>query len=284
MGVGLSSGTDRPGRHLPRRDAPIGSLTGGLSERLRLRPTRGGTIRGRDRRVDGLTFAATIERAAAGLSRRGMCLGDVVGVLAPVSPERFLATYTVMAVGGRALPLCPSTSTADQAAALGETDARLILADAGYTDAAQELAERSRVRQIISFGDSRGATPFEELLLPSPDGSGYNPSRGLFDNGVLGYESTPDGLLTTLYPHNDLLARFTDLRGHLGLGPEDVVAVEDGADEPTGTALVASALWTGACVVAGSDCPPPEGRCVTVRCGRGAPVRVALPEGGSEAF
>lgn len=281
MGVGLSSGTDRPGRHLPRRDAPIGSLTGGLSERLRLRPTRGGTIRRRDRRVDALTFAATVERAAAGLSRRGMCLGDVVGVLAPVGPERFLATYTVMAVGGRALPLCPSTPVGDQAAALGETDARLLLADAGLTGVAQELAERSRVRQIISFGDSRGATPFEELLLPSPDGSGYNPSRGLFDNGVLAYEATPDGLLTTLYPHNDLLARFTDLRERLSLGPEDVVAVEDGADEPTATALVAAALWTGACVATGSDCPPPDGRGVTVRCGRGAPVRVALPEGAA---
>src|SRR6478735_4342069 len=103
MGVGLTSGTGRPGRHLPRRDDPIGSLTGGLCERLRLRNARGGTIRGASGRTDALTFAATVEQAAAGLSRRGLCLGDVVGVLAPVSPDRFLASYTVMAVGGRAL-------------------------------------------------------------------------------------------------------------------------------------------------------------------------------------
>ncbi len=276
MGVGLSSGTGRPGRNLPRRDDPIGSLTGGLCERLRLRQGRGGSIRGEGSRVDALAFAATVERAAAGLSRRGLCLGDVVGVLAPVSPERFLGTYTVMAVGGRALPLSPFSEPDVQCAALTETDARLLVVSADLVPVALELAERSRVRQVIAFGDALGTTSFEDLLRPSPDGTGYSPSRGLFDNGILGYEETGAGLLTTLYPHSDLMARFVALRERLSLTAEDVVYVDEHGEEATRAALVALALWTGACVVAGTDCPAPEGRRVTVRCAP-EPERVAAP-------
>lgn len=277
MGVGLSSGTGKPGRHLPRRDDPIGSLTGGLYERLRLRPARGGSIRGTGRRVDTRSFAARVEQAAAGLSRRGLCFGDVVGILAPVSPDRFLATYTVMAVGGRALPLSTASDLDTQCAALTETDARLLLVSADLTPAALELAERSRVRQVITFGRALGATTFDELLQPSPDGSAYNPARGLFDNGILGYEHTSGGLLTTLYPHNDLMARFSHLRERLELTVDDVVAVDERGDEATRVALVALALWTGACVLAGAECPPPEGRRVTVRCAP-EPERVAYPQ------
>lgn len=280
MGVELSSGTGRSGRHLPRRDDPIGSLTGGLCERLKLRPIRGGTIRGHNRRVDALAFAATVERAAAGLSHRGMCLGDVVGVLAPVGPDRFLATFTVMAVGGRALPLDPDASTDSHAAVLSETDTRLLLVDSRLSHTALELAERSRVRQIISFGDALGTTPFEELLMPSPDGNGYNPVRGLFDNGILAYEPTGDGILTTLYPHSNLMTRFSELRARLALTAEDVVAVDERGDEPTRVVLVALALWSGACVVTGRDCDPPKGRPVTVCCDP-EPVRIALPASGN---
>lgn len=276
MGVGLTSGTGRPGRHLPRRDDPIGSLTGGLCERLRLRPGRGGTIRGRSGRTDALAFAATVEQAAAGLSRRGMCLGDVVGVLAPISPDRFLASYTVMAVGGRALTVSPESDLRTQCRALAETDARLLMVSEELAGRALELAERSRVRQVITFGSALGTTPFKELLLPSPDGNGYSPARGLFDNGHLGYEPAGDDILTTLHTHNDLLARFTELREELALTADDVVAVGEAGDEATRLALVALALWTGACVVAGDDCPPPEGRRVTVACDP-VPTRIGFP-------
>ena len=279
MGVGLTSGTGRPGRHLPRRDDPIGSLTGGLFERLRLRPGQGGSIRGRSGRTDALTFAATIERAATGLSHRGLCLGDVVGVLAPVGSDRFLASYTVMAVGGRVLTVLPESDLDTQCAALTETDARLLFVSEDLAARGLELAERSRVRQVITFGSALGTTPFAELFLPSPDGNGYSPARGLFDNGLLSYEDTGDGMFTTLHTHRDLLARFTELRQSLEPSPDDVVAVDHHGDEATRLALVALALWTGACVVVGQDCPPPQGRAVTVECAP-EPVRVGHPTFG----
>nr|WP_017599476.1 AMP-binding protein [Nocardiopsis sp. EMB25] len=230
--------------------------------------------------MDALTFAATVEQAAAGLSRRGMCFGDVVGVLAPVCPERFLATYTVMSVGGRALPLSTTSDPDTQSAILAETDTRLLLVTEDLAQTALELADRSRVRQVISFGDALGTTSFDELLQPSLDGSGYSPTRGLFDNGILGYERTSDGVLATLYPHSDLMVRFGELRERLELTSDDVVAVDEHGDEPTRVALVALALWTGACVVAGDDSPAPEGRRVTVRCAPD-PVRVAHPHADS---
>src|SRR5690625_1089721 len=85
--------------------APVGSLTGGLLARLRSTAARP-TVTGADGAVaEGVAFAATVERAAAGLGQRGMCPDDIIGVLAPVCPERLTAVYTVMAMGGLALPL-----------------------------------------------------------------------------------------------------------------------------------------------------------------------------------
>lgn len=257
----------------------MGSLTGGLFERLGLRTGRSGTVTDHQgHRVSALTFAGTVERAAAGLSRRGMCLGDVVGVLAPVSPERLTANYTVMAAGGRALPLELTSDLETLSRLLTETDVRLILVAAPLARVALELAERSRVRQIIAFGSAPETTPFTDLLLPSPDGSGYDPARGLFDNGILGYQSTSGGLLTTLYPHSDLMQRFTDLRGRLALNPDDVVAVDPGTDEPTRTALVALALWTGASVITSdtADGEPPSSATV-----HSSPVPVRVGGGAS---
>src|SRR5699024_12421316 len=97
-----------------------------------------------------------------------------------------------MAVGGRALLLDPDASAESHAAVLSETDTRLLLVDAPFSRTALELAARSRVRPLVAFGDALGTTPVEELLMPSPDGRGYSPVRGLFDDGVGGYASTAD--------------------------------------------------------------------------------------------
>lgn len=229
---------------------PVGSLTGGLADRLRRRGGRAVVTPARDGQpVDTLSFAVTVERAAAGLSRRGVCPGDVVGVLAPVSPERHTAIYTVMAVGGIALPLELTSDLETLIEVLTRTDVRLLLVTVPLAGIALELADRSRVRQIIAFGDAPDTTPFGELLLPSPDGSGYDPARGLFDNGILAYQGTADNVLTTLHSHTDLLGTFRRLSADLALTAEDTVAVDPHMPEPLRSALVAVALWNGASVV-----------------------------------
>ncbi|MFC3999484.1 AMP-binding protein [Nocardiopsis sediminis] len=234
---------------------PVGSLTGGLLDRLRRRGGHATVTGHRGRGTDAVTFAGTIERAAAGLSRRGMCPDDVVGVLAPVSPERLTAVYTVLAVGGVALPLELTSDLETLISLLTTVDVRMILVAAPLAGIALELADRSRVRQVIAFGQAPETTPFGELLLPSPDGSGYDPARGLFDNGVMTYEVGPGGLLTTLHAHADLLARFRRMADELEPSADDTVAVDAGMPEPDRAALAAAALWHGASVVtAPGDC------------------------------
>ncbi|WP_157515647.1 AMP-binding protein [Nocardiopsis trehalosi] len=277
-GAGVVSGAGA-GAH------PTGSLTGGLLDRLRRLDERAAVTDSRGRGTDAVAFAATVERAAAGLSRRGMCPDDVVGVLAPVCPERLTAVYTVLAVGGVALPMELTSDLETLIELLTATDVRIILVTAALADIALELADRSRVRQVVAFGAAPDTTPFGELLLPSPDGSDYDPARGLFDNGILGYTAAPSGPRTRLHPHADLARRFRRYAADLRLAPGDTVAVDHRMSEPERAALAAAALWNGASVVtadAGDPCdpcgaPPHDALAalgVTVR-GAPTPVRVA---------
>ncbi|MFC4564669.1 AMP-binding protein [Nocardiopsis mangrovi] len=249
MTVGRRSRVSEP-RWVPGDGGlPVGSLTGGLLDRLRRRGGHATVTDHRGRGTDAVTFAGTVERAAAGLSRRGMCPDDVVGVLAPVSRERLTAVYTVLAVGGVALPLELTSDLETLISLLTTVDVRMILVTAPLAGIALELAERSRVRQVIAFGQAPETTPFGELLLPSPDGSGYDPARGLFDNGVMTYESGSGDVFTTLHTHADLLARFRRMSDELEPAADDTVAVDAGMSEPDRAALAAAALWHGASVV-----------------------------------
>ncbi|WP_046467978.1 AMP-binding protein [Allosalinactinospora lopnorensis] len=262
---------------------PIGTITGGLLDRLRRRGGNATVSDSRGPATDAVAFASTIERAATGLGRRGVCPGDVVGVLAPVSPVRLTAVYTVMAVGGIALPLELASDRETQIDVLTETDARLLLVTASLAGTALGLAERSRVRQVIAFGEAPETTPFEELLLPGTDSGGYDPARGLFNNGILDYQATSEGVVTTLYGHTDLLNLFRRFGAELELSRSDVVAVEPGMAEPARTALAALALWQGVSVVTTAAETEPEIRrdlaaaCATVR---GAPVPTRMAARG----
>ncbi|MFD0775847.1 AMP-binding protein, partial [Streptomonospora algeriensis] len=229
--------------------APVGSLTGGLLARLRRTEARPTVVGAGGTAVGGVEFAATIERAAAGLGRRGMCPDDIIGILAPVCPERLTAVYTVMAMGGLALPLDLDSDLETITEVLTTVDARMILVTAPLAGIARELADRSRVRQVIAFGDAAETTPFSELLQPSPDGSGYDPARGLFDNGILSCSARGSGIETTLHGHRELLSRFHTISRDLSLACRDTVVLDAGADESDRAVLGAAALWAGASVV-----------------------------------
>ncbi|QBI55615.1 AMP-binding protein [Streptomonospora litoralis] len=230
--------------------APVGSLTGGLLARLRSgagRPTVTDAAGGAE---EGVAFAGTVERAAAGLGRRGMCPDDIIGVLAPVCSDRLTAVYTVMAMGGLALPLDLDSDLETITEILTAVDARMILVTTPLAGIARELADRSRVRQVVAFGDAPETTPFGELLQPSPDGSGYDPARGLFDNGILDCSAGESGIHSTLHGHRELLQRFRTTSEALALTPEDTVVLDADADEAQRAVLCAAALWAGASVVA----------------------------------
>lgn len=226
----------------------------GLLERLRSVDGTATISESAGPRTRARAFVSTIERAANGLASRGVCPDDVVAILAPVSPARLTAVYTVMAVGGVALPLAqtePTTASPPQVDLLTATDARLLVATSSLATVALELAERSRVRQVVVFGQAPETTPFEDLL----DSGGTVDHRGsgedAFDSGILEYQAAEDGLGsdTTRHRQADLLQRFRRLDTELGLGPTDVVAVDPAMSEPTRAALVALALWRDVSVV-----------------------------------
>lgn len=230
-----------------RGAAPVGSIVGGLPDRLRRLGFRSGVTDADGTATDSQEFAATARRAAKGLARRGMRPDDVVGVLAPVGTERLTACYATMGAGGRALPLELASDLETLIDVLAATDARIILATAPLALIALELAERSRVRQVISFGTVPETTPFDELLQRADDG--YDPSHGLFSNGIVSYRSAADGVHTTLHGHIELLDRFRRFDADLALTPSDTVLLEPGAPESVRAVLAAVALWNGSSLV-----------------------------------
>src|SRR5215472_16406942 len=107
------------------------------------RPALAGSEEVGDRTYGGL--ASTIQAAAAGLAWRGLRPRDVVGVLVPDA-------------------VCSGLTVADMAAQLADCGARILITARPLAAVALAAADRSWVRQVISFGEAPGAIPFDALL------------------------------------------------------------------------------------------------------------------------
>lgn len=261
-------------RDLPAHGTPAGSLTEGLLERLQSSARTPAVTAADGARTPAIVFAATAERAAAGLVRRGVHPGDVVAVLAPPSPDRLLAVFTALAAGAVVLPLVEG-DPATAAEVLTTTDTRMLLVSEALAPDALALADRSRVRQVVAFGQAPETTPFDELLLPGPEGAEPDRAAGEAGGGLLTYEADARSVRTAVYGQEELLGRFRALDAELALTPEDTVALDAAMAEPEQVALAAVALWSGASVVASPGAPPSELAAlgVTVQ-GSPAPARI----------
>jgi len=109
-------------------------------------------------------FAGTVRAAAQGLGRRGLAEGDTAGVLVQDAASAAIAVYAIRAAGAAACLIRPDASPADIAARLNTCGARLLITSAPLAELAAEGADRSRVRQVIAFGEAAGTTPFSSLL------------------------------------------------------------------------------------------------------------------------
>ncbi len=123
-------------------------------------------------------FARTVRAAAGGLARRGLAEGDTAGVFVQDAASAAIAVNAVRAAGGRACLIRSDAGAADIAARLNACGARVLITSAPLAELAAEGADRSRVRQIIAFGDADGTTPFSSLL-----GSGRHSSSGWQPDG-----------------------------------------------------------------------------------------------------
>jgi hypothetical protein len=113
-------------------------------------------------------FARTVRAAGAGLTRRGLAPGDTAGVFVRDAADAAIAVNAIRAAGAAACLIRSDASAADVAARLNDCGARLLITSAPLAELAAEGADRSRVRQVISFGEAAGTTPFDSLLGSGP--------------------------------------------------------------------------------------------------------------------
>jgi acyl-CoA synthetase (AMP-forming)/AMP-acid ligase II len=194
-------------------------------------------------------LASTLMRAAAGLAWRGLRPRDVVGVYVPDAVCYVLACHAIRAAGGIPCPVSPELSVPEVAGQLADCGARMLLTAQPLAANGLAAADRSWVRQVISFCNAPATTPFSSLLSM---GMLQPPPARPHDLALLPYSRGADG---TLQPagltHLDLAAQLDELAGTAGVTPADVViAAPPVGDGRSYTAVVDHALLHGATVVA----------------------------------
>ena len=194
-------------------------------------------------------LAATVQAAAAGLAWRGVQPRDVVGVYVSDAACYVFAAHAVRAAGGVPMPVASALPVPEMAGQLADCGARMLLTAPPLAAAALAAADRSWVRQVISFGEAPGATQFGTLLRMGT----LRPATGRpHDPALLPYSRQPDGMLGPApLSHHDMSALLHRLDIEAGIGEQDVVlAAPPAGDGRCYTALLDHALLSGATVVA----------------------------------
>jgi acyl-CoA synthetase (AMP-forming)/AMP-acid ligase II len=233
-------------------EAPLGEVT--VTQRLLAVAPPRGEHRALVSGSAGLAFgyadlAATVQAAAAGLAWRGLQSRDVVGVYVPDAACYVLAAHAIRAAGGVPAPVAPVLTVPEMAGQLADCGARMLITSSALAAVGLAAADRSWVRQVISFGEAAGAMPFGSLL-----GLGSmrpTPVRA-HDIALLPYLRRGDGTLhQNAVTHLDLTAELLRLGAQAQLTERDVVlAAPPAGDGCTYTALLDHALLRGATVAA----------------------------------
>jgi acyl-CoA synthetase (AMP-forming)/AMP-acid ligase II len=194
-------------------------------------------------------LAATIQRAAAGLAWRGLRPGDVVGIYVPDAVCHVLACHAISAAGGVPCPVAAQLGSTEVAERLARCGARMLLTAQPLAKAALAAADRSWVRQVISFDEAPATTPFSTLLGM---GSLSLPGRRAHDLAMIAFRRHDDGTLTAAeMTHRDMAAEIArvatvaDITGH-----DVVLAAPPAGDGCSYTTYLHYALLQGATVIA----------------------------------
>jgi acyl-CoA synthetase (AMP-forming)/AMP-acid ligase II len=194
-------------------------------------------------------LAAIVQAAAAGLAWRGLQPRDVVGVYVPDAVCYVLAAHAIRAAGGVPSPVAAGLSVPEIAGQLADCGARMLLTAPPLAAAALAAADRSWVRQVISFGEAPDAIQFGALLgmgtLAAASGRAGEPA-------LLPYARKPDGILgPEPLSHRDMADLLRGLDADAEIGENDVIlAAPPAGDGRSYTTLLDHALLSGATVVA----------------------------------
>jgi acyl-CoA synthetase (AMP-forming)/AMP-acid ligase II len=129
-------------------------------------------LAGRPALIDGASgrvlsygeLAGGIERAAAGLARRGFGRGDVLAMHLPNLPEFPLVLHAALRAGGTVTPASPLFTVDELAAQLHKAGADVLVTVAPLAETAAAAAARAGVEQVLVLGDAPGLEPFGALL------------------------------------------------------------------------------------------------------------------------
>jgi hypothetical protein len=160
-----------------------------------------------------------------------------------------LACHSVSAAGGIACPVNSTLSIAEAAGQLADCGARMLLTGPPLAAAGLAAADRSWVRQVISFGDAPAATPFGSLLGV---GSLAPLAPRPHDLALLPYVRHADGALhATAISHLDIAAELEALTASADMSEHDVVlAAPPAGDGRSYSIFIDHALLHGATIVA----------------------------------
>jgi non-ribosomal peptide synthetase component E (peptide arylation enzyme) len=223
------------------------------------------------------SLAAKVRAAAAGLTKRGMRPGDVAGVHVTSAVAFALASQAIRAAGGVPSLAAPGAAAGVIASQLTECDARILITDSRLACAAQDIAERSRVRQVISFGEASGVTRFDALLSA---GTLRPLSRSAGQLALLAWTADPGGGPRPLpVTHAELAAQIRELASETKLAAWDVVLAGPPSGDGRGyCALLDLALTVGATVIGA----PSHGGADLLALSRSHRATVAFVPPGSE--
>lgn len=138
-------------------------------------------------------LAKAVRRAAAGLRARGFNRGDVLAILSPNVPEYPIAFHAAALAGGAVVVLNPLDTPDDLVGLLNEATARVLVAGPAEAAKAIALQSRTKVQEVVVFGEEPGATPFSALLCEEepPPAPVVTPARDvvavLHSSGSTGY-------------------------------------------------------------------------------------------------
>jgi acyl-CoA synthetase (AMP-forming)/AMP-acid ligase II len=170
-------------------------------------------------------------------------------VYVPDAVSYVLACHSISAAGGIPCPVSAQLSITEVVDQLADCGARMLLTAQPLAEASLAAADRSWVRQIISFGEAPAATPFRSLL---DMGSLRPPAARPHDLTLLPYTRRADGSLrATGLTQLDMAAQLTALSNSACIGQQDVVlAAPPAGDGRSYTTFINHALLHGATVVA----------------------------------
>jgi AMP-binding enzyme len=251
---GVSTGECVAGPVVPGAGTSHRAMTDRILETAGLAGSRAALVDATDGSVTAWPrFARTVRTAACGLARRGLAEGDTAGVLVQDAASAAIAVNAIRAAGAAVCLIDAGAGPADIAARLSACGARLLITSAPLAELAAEVADRSRVRQVVAFGEAPGTTPFSSLLSASQpsvsqpstatDGSGRpKEGNGPADQHVLAPEGDEGPVPPPL---------AGDGTGPGGLTHRDVViAAPPCGDGQAYTSLLDLALLAGATLVA----------------------------------